>query len=191
GTLAYQVTSLVVSYTVLPFRPRITFRHFRDFFSFSAWLTAGQIVNVLNWRVEYLLIGKLLGAAPLGLYTVGNTLSTLPTREATAPLTQPIYAGLARVRADPARLTAAYQRAQALLAAVALPAGIGVAVIAEPLILLLMGEKWAPAIFIVQALASVFAFQTLGSLVQPLGMATGVTKLLFIRDSQMLVVRMP
>jgi O-antigen/teichoic acid export membrane protein len=191
GTLAYQITNLVVSYTVLPFRPRITFKHIRELFSFSIWLTAGQIVNTLNWRFEYLLIGKLLGATPLGRYTVGNTLSTLPTREATAPLTQTIYPGFAKVRDNPERLAAAYQRAQSLLAAVALPAGIGMAVIAQPLILLVMNEKWAPAIFIVQALASVFAFQTLGSLVQPLGMAKGQTKLLFFRDSQMLLVRMP
>ncbi|ACI56234.1 lipopolysaccharide biosynthesis protein [Rhizobium leguminosarum] len=191
GTLAYQVTNIIVSYTVLPFWPRITFRHARELFSFSLWLTAGQIVNTLNWRVEYLLIGKWLGAAELGHYTVGNTLSTLPTREATAPLNQTIYPGFSRVRHDPVRLTAAYQRAQALLAAVALPAGIGMAVVADPMIRLALGEKWVPAIFIVQSLASVFALQTLGSLVQALGMAKGQTKLLFIRDSQMLVTRVP
>ncbi|MBY3068894.1 oligosaccharide flippase family protein [Rhizobium laguerreae] len=191
GTLAYQVTNIIVSYTVLPFWPRITFRHARELFSFSLWLTAGQIVNTLNWRVEYLLIGKWLGATELGHYTVGNTLSTLPTREATAPLNQTIYPGFSRVRHDPVRLTAAYQRAQALLAAVALPAGIGMAVVADPMIRLALGEKWIPAIFIVQALASVFALQTLGSLVQALGMAKGHTKLLFIRDTQMLVTRVP
>ncbi|RFB90857.1 lipopolysaccharide biosynthesis protein [Rhizobium leguminosarum bv. trifolii] len=191
GTLAYQVTNIIVSYTVLPFWPRITFRHARELFSFSVWLTAGQIVNTLNWRIEYLLIGKMLGATQLGHYTVGNTLSTLPTREATAPLNQTIYPGFSKVRNDPVRLIAAYQRAQALLAAVALPAGIGMAVVADPMMRLALGEKWAPAIFIVQALASVFALQTLGSLVQPLGMAKGHTKMLFIRDTQMLVVRIP
>ncbi|EJZ17248.1 lipopolysaccharide biosynthesis protein [Rhizobium sp. Pop5] len=191
GTLAYQVTNIIVSYTVLPFWPRITFRHARELFSFSAWLTAGQIVSTLNWRIEYLLIGKMLGSTDLGHYTVGNTLATLPTREATAPLNQTIYPGFARVRNDPARLIAAYQRAQALLAAVALPAGIGTAVVADPLIRLALGEKWVPAIFMVQTLASIFALQTLGSLVQPLGMAKGNTKLLFIRDAQMLVLRVP
>lgn len=65
------------------------------------------------------------------------------------------------------------------------------AVVADPMMRLALGEKWVPAIFIVQALASVFALQTLGSLVQPLGMAKGHTKMLFIRDSQMLVVRIP
>ncbi|RUV85306.1 lipopolysaccharide biosynthesis protein, partial [Mesorhizobium sp. M5C.F.Ca.IN.020.14.1.1] len=86
---------------------------------------------------------------------------------------------------------AAYQRVQALVAAIALPAGIGVAGIADPLVRLTLGEKWAPAIFIIQSLASVYALQTLGSLVQPLGMAKGKTRLLFVRDTQMLFVRVP
>ncbi|RUM23149.1 lipopolysaccharide biosynthesis protein [Rhizobium vallis] len=191
GLLAYQLTNLVVSYTVLPFWPRITFRHARELFSFSVWLTAGQIVGTLNWRIEYLLIGKWMGSVQLGHYTVGNTLAMLPTREATAPLNQTIYPGFSKVRNDPVRLIAAYQRAQALLAAVALPAGIGMAVVADPMMRLAMGEKWVPAIFIVQALSAVFGIQTLGSLVQPLGMAKGQTKLLFIRDAQMLVLRVP
>lgn len=191
GTLVSQATNVVVSYMVLPFRPRITFRHMKEFFSFSAWLTAGQIVNTLNWRFDYLLVGKMLGGSALGYYSLGSNLAMMPTREATMPLTQTIYPGFASIRHDPARLAAAYQRVQALVAAIALPAGIGVAVIADPLVRLTLGEKWAPVIFIIQALASVFALQTLGSLVQPLGMAKGETRLLFIRDAQMLLVRVP
>jgi lipopolysaccharide exporter len=191
GTLVSQATNVIVSYLVLPFRPRITFQHMREFFSFSAWLTAGQIVNTLNWRFDYLLVGKMLGAPALGYYSVGSNLAMMPTREATMPLTQTIYPGFSSIRDDPPRLAAAYQRAQALVAAVALPAGIGVAVIADPLVRLALGEKWLPVIFIIQALASVYALQTLGSLVQPLGMAKGETRLLFIRDTQMLFVRVP
>lgn len=191
GTIATQLTNVVVSYLVLPFRPRITFKHIREFFSFSAWLTAGQIVNTLNWRFDYLLVGKMLGGTPLGYYSLGSNLAMIPTREATLPLTQTIYPGFSSIRDDPWRLAAAYQRIQALVTAVALPAGIGVAVVADPLVRLALGDKWEPAIFIIQALASVFALQTLGSLVQPLGMAKGETRLLFIRDTQMLLVRVP
>ena len=191
GTLATQATNVVVSYLVLPFRPRITFKHIREFFSFSAWLTAGQIVNTLNWRFDYLLVGKMLGGSALGYYSVGSNLAMMPTREATLPLTQTVYPGFSSIRDDPYRLAAAYQRIQALVTAVALPAGIGVAVVADPLVRLALGETWEPAIFIIQALASVFALQTLGSLVQPLGMAKGDTKLLFIRDTQMFCVRVP
>ena len=191
GMLVTQLTNICVSYMVMPFRPRITFQHVREFLSFSGWLTAGQIVNTLNWRFDYLLVGKLLNGAALGYYTLGGRLAMLPTREAITPLTQTIYPGFSKIRNNPERLAAAYQRVQALVTAVALPAGIGVAVIADPLVRLSLGEKWAPVTFIVQSLASVFALQTLGSLVQPLGMAKGQTRLLFVRDTQMLLVRMP
>lgn len=191
GTLAYQLTNIIVSYTVLPYRPRVRFTHTKELFSFSAWLTLGQIVNTLNWRIEYLIIGRFLGTASLGFYTVGSTLSSMPTRETTAPLNQAIYPGLAKVKDNPERLRTAYQRSQALISAIALPAGIGMAILAEPMIRLVFGEKWLPIIFIIQALASVYALQTLGSLVQPLGMALGNTRALFMRDAQMLVVRLP
>ncbi|MEI5679946.1 MULTISPECIES: lipopolysaccharide biosynthesis protein [unclassified Mesorhizobium] len=191
GTLVTQATNVIVSYLVLPFRPRVTFQHMREFFSFSAWLTAGQIVNTLNWRFDYLLVGKMLGGTALGYYSVGSNLAMMPTREATAPLTQTIYPGFSSISHDPPRLAAAYQRVQALVAAIALPAGIGVAVVADPLVRLALGEKWVPIVFVIQSLASVFALQTLGSLVQPLGMAKGETRLLFIRDTQMLLVRVP
>ena len=176
---------------MLPFRPRITFGHIGEFFSFSAWLSAGQIVKTLNWRFDYLLVGKVLGTTALGYYTFGSNLARMPTQEATAPLTGTIYPSFASIRDDPPRLAAAYQRVQALVTAIAMPAGVGVAVIADPLVRLALGEKWVPAIFIIQALSSVFAVNTLGSLVQPLGMSKGETKILFLRDTQMLLVRVP
>ncbi|HEU4485441.1 MAG TPA: lipopolysaccharide biosynthesis protein [Povalibacter sp.] len=191
GTVAMQFTNVLVSYTILPFRPRICFAHVRELMSFSIWLTAGQIVNTLNWRFDYLLLGKGLGVAELGHYSVGSNLAQTPTRETTAPLTKVIFPGFSSIRNDRERLAAAYQRAQAFVTAVALPAGIGTALIADPLIRLTMGEKWVPVIFVIQVLASVFALQTLGSLCEPLGMAHGETRLLFIRNLQMLFIRMP
>ena len=191
GTVAAQVISTAVSYTILPYRPRVGFRHFRDLMSFSIWLTGGQIVNTLNWRFDYLLIGRALGMSALGHYSVGSNLAQIPTRETTGPLTKVIYPGFSTIRDNPGRLAAAYQRAQALVTAIALPAGFGAALIADPLIRLAMGEKWEPVIFVVQVLAAVFALQTLGSLSEPLGMAQGETKLLFKRNVQMLLVRIP
>jgi O-antigen/teichoic acid export membrane protein len=191
GVLAMQLTNVLVSYAVLPFRPRICFDHVRELLSFSLWLTAGQIVNTLNWRFDHLLIGKGLSISTLGHYTVGSNLAQIPTRETTAPLTRVMFPAFSKIRGDAPRLSNAYQRAQALVTAIALPAGIGTALIADPLVRLSMGDQWLPAIFVLQALASVFALQTLGSLSEPLYMAHGETRLLFVRNLQMLAIRMP
>jgi len=191
GIVLSQLTYFALSYLILPFRPRVTVKHARELMSFSIWLTLAQIVNTLNWRFDHLLVGKFLGRADLGYYSVGSNLAAMPTRELAFPLTMTIFPGFAMIAGNRPRLAAAYQRAQSFVSAIALPSGIGAAILADPLVRLVMGEKWEPAIFIIQALAAVVALQTLGSLVQPLAMALGQTRLLFIRSAQMLALRLP
>ena len=159
--------------------------------SFSIWVGLGQAVNTINWRFDQLLAGYMLGNAQLGYYSVGDRLAVLPTREATQPLAQAVFPGFARLADDPPRLRAAYRRAQTALSAVALPAGVGFAVTAEPLVLLAMGEDWRPVIPVIQILASIFAVQTLATPVQPLAMGLGATRALFNRSVLTLAIRVP
>ena len=56
---------------------------------------------------------------------------------------------------------------------------------------LAMGETWLPVVFVIRILAAVFAIQSLGSLAQPLAMAAGRTQLLFKRDLQAFLYRVP
>jgi lipopolysaccharide exporter len=191
GILLGQFIGVVVSYSVLPFRPAFSIAHARELFSFSIWLTLCEAINTINWNFDQLLVGKFIGKTTLGYYTVGNNLAVMPTREATAPLIGTLFPAFSNLAHDPVRLAAAYQRAQALVTAVALPAGVGMALIADPLVRLAMGEKWLPAVFVIRILAAVFAFQTFGSLAQPLAMAAGRTQLLFKRDLQAFLYRVP
>jgi PST family polysaccharide transporter len=191
GTIAGQVASTAISYTVLPFRPKIGWKHGRDLFSFSMWLTLGDVINTINWKFDHMLIGAYLGRASLGYYTVGDNLAVIPTREVTTPLTATLFPAFSRLADQPERLASAYQSVQALVTAVALPVGVGVALVADPLVRLTMGEKWLPAVLVIQALSAVFALQTLGTLSQPLAMAAGETRLLFNRDLQAFSMRLP
>jgi PST family polysaccharide transporter len=191
GVVGGQLVGVVISYLLFPFLPRLSVRHGRELWSFSMWLTLGQIMNTINWRMDHLLIGGFLGRPTLGYYTVGDNLAVFPTREATAPIGQTLFPAFSQLVGDRVRLRVAYQSAQALVTAIALPLGVGVAVLADPMVRLLMGEKWLPAVIVIQILASVFALQTLGSANQPLAMATGDTKLLFKRDLQGFIFRIP
>jgi lipopolysaccharide exporter len=191
GILLGQLVGVLVSYTVLPFRPTFSIAHVRDLLSFSIWLTLCEAINTINWNFDQLLVGKFIGKTALGYYTVGNNLAVMPSREATAPLTGTLFPAFSNLADDPVRLAAAYQRAQTLVTAIALPAGVGMALIADPLVRLAMGEKWLPAVLVIRILAAVFAFQTFGSLAQPLAMAAGRTQLLFKRDLQAFLYRVP
>jgi PST family polysaccharide transporter len=191
GFVAGPIVRAVLSYRYAPHLPRLSWSAARELWSFSGWLTASQIINTLNWRLDVFLVGWFLGPKSLGYYTVGDNLAQMPTREAIAPLTQTLFPGLARVADSPERLRRAYQNAQSLITSIALPAGVGFALLAEPMVLLVMGEKWIKAVIVVQVLSSIFALQTLGSLVNPLAMATGNTRMLFWRDLLILSTRIP
>jgi lipopolysaccharide exporter len=191
GILLGQFVGVLVSYAVLPFRPAFSIAHARELFSFSIWLTLSNAINAINWNFDPLLVGKFIGKSALGYYAVGNSLAVMPTREATAPLTGTLFPAFSNLAHDPMRLTAAYRRAQTLVTAIALPAGVGMALIADPLVRVAMGETWLPAAFVIRILAAAFAVQSLSNLAQPLAMAAGRTQLLFTRDLQGFLFRVP
>lgn len=191
GVAAGQLLAVILSYALLPYRPHFSFAAGRELLTFSIWLLLGQIIQTLNYRFDTLFIGFFLGNGPLGYYTFGDNLAVLPTREATGPIAQTLFPAFTQMRGNPARLRQAYMRAQMLLVVVALPLGCGFALVARPLVVALIGEKWQPAVIIIQVLASVFAIQTLATTLPALAMAMGETRTLFRRDLANLIIRIP
>lgn len=191
GTVAGQLANTLISYTVLPFRPHFRLKHSKELLSFSIWLTLSKIINTINWNVDQLLIGTFVGKAELGHYAIGNNIASLPTREASEPLITTLFPAFSRINDQPERLAAAYQSAQSFLVAVVWPLGIGMAVVADPLVRLTMGDKWLPVVTLIQILAPVFAFQAIGNVAQPLAMATGRTSSVFKRDLKIFLFRVP
>lgn len=191
GTLATQIAGLIVSYCVVPFRPRPSLSKVRELWSFSAWVTLSYILNTINWKLDHLLIGTFISPKALGIYTVGDNLAGLPTRETIGPLEQALFPGLRQVTDDPERLRRTYARAQALITMIALPVGFGVGALARPLVELVLGPKWLEAVLIVQVLSCVFAVQTISSAVHPLAMAKGKTRMMFGRDVFGFCLRVP
>jgi O-antigen/teichoic acid export membrane protein len=191
GQAASEIITVIVTYILAPYRPRVTLSHARELLGFSVWLSLVQVIQTLNYRFDNLFIGYFLSSADVGQYSYGTNLALLPTREATAPIAQTLFPAFSLVRHDRERLRGAYTRAQTLLCAIALPIGIGFAAIADPLVHILLGDKWAPAVLVIQVLSSIFALQTLASSLHPLAMAIGETKALFRRDVANLAVRLP
>lgn len=191
SAVAVQIQSVLVSYLMVRYRPRIQLSQWRELIGFSVWVSFAQAVNTLNWRSDSMVIGYVLGNQPLGYYSFGDNLASMPTREATAPVAQTLFPAFSRLSDDLARLRSAYQRSQALLCVIAFPIGVGFALLAEPLVILTVGVKWLPAVVVIQALSGVFALQALASSAQPLAMAMGQTKSLFEISAINITVRMP
>jgi O-antigen/teichoic acid export membrane protein len=191
GSLASQLAQVVMSYILIHYTPRFSIKHWRNLFSFSSWLALSSGLNALNYRADQLALGAMLGPAPLGQYSMGDNLASLPVRESTAPISNVLFPAFSRLQDDPARLREAFLRSQRLLVAMALPIGVGFALVAGPFINLVLGPQWTAAALVAQILGAVFAAQAFSMPVTPLAMGLGRTRLLFVRDVVNIVVRYP
>lgn len=191
GTLVSQLSNLIISYALVRYRPRFSLGKARELLSFSVWLTLSQVVSTLNYRFDTLFLGMFVGKTSLGHYSFGDNLANMVTREATSPVANTLFPAFARITDDLHRMRAAYFKAQGVLFAIALPVGVGFAMIAEPLILLVLGEKWRGAIFVVQVVAAFAGLGTISAAYMPLALALGKTQALFNRDFFSFVTRIP
>lgn len=191
GMLAAQMASLILSYILIPYWPRLSLLYWRSLFSFSSWLGLSAGLRAINYRADHLAVGAVLGTAPLGQYTVGDNLASLPVRESMAPLAYVLFPAFSKLQDDPSRMRDAYLRAQRLLVAVALPVGVGFALVAGPLVELALGPQWSSAALVIQILSTIYALNALSTPLTPLAMGMARTRILFLRDIVNLFVRYP
>lgn len=181
----------ILSYLVVPYRPRLSLARSRELLGFSSWLFLGQAMNVLNWRFDQLIIGLFLPPAQLGAYSMADNVSAIPSRETTTPLVQTLFPSFARMQGDRPRLRHAYQIAQGAIGIVALPVAVGFMLLAEPMVRVALGPKWMIAVPLIEIIGLCYAMQTLVTGSRPLAMAEGATRALFVRDTWGLVLRVP
>lgn len=189
GNALGALLSTGLSYILVPYRPRFTLSRSADLMHFSGWMFVSQVANVVTWRFDQLVIGLFLPRAQLGAYSVADSLSAIPSRETTTPIVQALFPGFSRMQDDNSRLRKAYLTAQGAIGLVALPAGFGLGVLADPVVRLALGERWLMAIPLVEVLAFTYAIQTMTTGARPLAMALGDTRALFVRDMVGLVLR--
>lgn len=190
GSFSAQAIRVSLSYAVLPRIPRFSVRGTKELLSFSVWLTMSNGIKTATWRFDPLLLGLVMPQSSVGHYTFGSRLGSTPVRESLGPLRTLLFPAFARMQDEPVRMRRAYRDAQAVLFFFAMPMATGFAIVAEPVVLLTIGDKWLPAVPVIQAIALLSAFNQLENSF-PLAMSLGRTKAVFQRDLRVFAVRLP
>ena len=153
GTVVGQGLSTILSFVMHPYRPRLDTSSWREVFGFSKWNAVNAVAHAASLRAGDFLIGKLGGLAGLGLFNLANSIAFLTSSALGAPINRAVYPGYAMTAHDPARLRAAFYRVTAVIALVVMPAGVGMAAIADSLVSVVLGQKWQGAAPLVAVLA--------------------------------------
>lgn len=153
GMLTLRLARCIYSYFLHSGRPSLTLRAWRRLTSFSLWTWANMVVGFLRNRSDSMIIARMIGAAPLGVYSIAQEIATLSFSELIAPISQVLFPGFAAVRQSGSKVDSAYARALGGAFLLVLPATIGTAFVAEPATLLLFGRKWLEAVPLIRVLS--------------------------------------
>jgi len=163
GMATARLSGVALSYLVHPFRPRLGLSKARELFSFSGWVLANNFATVIFGRLPQIYVGRAFGAEPLGAYTVGSEIAQLPHTELVAPINRAMFPGYARLVGDLPSFRKVCVEGTAVLLIVVLPASAAVAILAGPIVRILLGTQWWQAVPIIQILALAGAFTALNA----------------------------
>ena len=153
GIVVSRMASVVLTYWLQEYRPRFSLAARGELFHFGKWLVVSGLLNFLGNRSADFLVGKISGANELGLFNLSYEVSNLPTSDLIAPINRAIFPGYARKAADPASLKRSYLEVIALIAALGVPAGVGIAAVADLMVPVVLGPNWIKAVPVVVVLS--------------------------------------
>jgi len=149
------------------------FRYWREIFTYIKSLIGTTLLQALGNDGDSLVIGKLLGNSALGIYDRAWKTSNLITQNLVAVIADVAMPSLSTLRSRPEALRQAYHRMLRFLAIVAFPLLIGMFVLADDLIMLLYGPKWAASVLPLRILIIFTLQRAVGSPVGTLYNAVG------------------
>ena len=135
-------------------RPKLRFSHasFKEMFSYGSKLLVSQLLDV-TWKNIYpLIIGKRFPAAELGFYSRANHYVKLPSTTFSGVIERVTFPMLVEVKQDDATLHRQFSMLFKLSAYIFFPLMAGFAILARPLIIEMLTEKWEPCIIYLQIL---------------------------------------
>jgi O-antigen/teichoic acid export membrane protein len=145
----------------------------RSILLFGMNVSAASLLWYLYSNADFAVVGKLLGPSELGYYSLAFGLMSLPVQKLTANVNKVAYPVFCRLQHDRARLRQWYLKLVTLLGLIAVPAMLGLSLVARDAIHVVLGAKWSPAVLPLQALSLVGALMVFGSSLPPLINALG------------------
>jgi teichuronic acid exporter len=122
---------------------------------FSISILASGILNRTSESVYYMIIGKIFSTFTLGIFSRANQLQGFPSTTLAILVGRVAFPVFSKLQHSPLRLKRALRNTLTMLSFLIFPIMIGIIVVAKPLILVILTEKWAATIPYLQLLAFV------------------------------------
>lgn len=157
--ITYYVIACLILSVLLPWRPKLIFnmKCAKKHFKFGWKLLASGLLDTIYQGTSDLLIGKQFSSSTLGFVSQGKKYPMALGTALNNTIQPVILSAIAKIQSDKKSVKTLTQRALKTSTFFIIPIMTLFAITAEPIVLLLLGEQWLPAVPFLQMYCFVYA----------------------------------
>jgi O-antigen/teichoic acid export membrane protein len=133
----------------------------QEMVSYGKHILGSELSRYFSSNIDYILVGSILGAGPLGFYTLAFNLSNYLVTHVAEVLSYIAFPAFASLQKDLHHARQVYLKMVQLIAALAMPILVTLALLATPLIVVFLGNKWQPAVVPLQIMVAAGIFRAI------------------------------
>lgn len=159
--LANQFMITVILWFTVKWRPKLifSFERIKRLFSYGWKLLVASLIDTLYMNLCSLIIGKIYNPAMLGFYNRGDQFPQIVVTSIDSSIQSVMFPALASEQDNKQRVKQLMRRSIVTSSFIVFPMMMGLAVIAEPLIKILLTDKWLPCVPFLQIFCASYALK--------------------------------
>ncbi|HET7031832.1 MAG TPA: lipopolysaccharide biosynthesis protein [Casimicrobiaceae bacterium] len=175
GSVSGRAAHFLLLWYLIPYVPRLRFgigfirRNVRvggSYFGLAA-------LNIVTSRMDTTTVGRAFGATELGYYQTAFALPEELRSRISLALQRVLFPAYARLQSDHRSFQEGVLQSLRVLAAITMPMGVGLAVLADLIVRTLYGEQWLPVVPLLQVIAIIGVTRALYGLLANIYKAKG------------------
>jgi len=146
-------------------RPSMVFsiKSFKGLFNFGSKLLLSGLISQTFENIYLLVIGRMFSATALGFYDQAKKFQQVPVATLAQVVGNVTFPAFSKIQDENEKLRLGFRKLIKLLVFINFPLMIGLAVMADPLLVVVLGDKWEPSVPYFQLLCIAGMIYTLHS----------------------------
>jgi len=155
GSVAGYFIFMITSFLLHPHKPKLemNFEKASEMFGFGKWILGSSALVFIATQGDDIYLGRVLGAAALGIYVLSYRLSNSPATEITHVIGQVTFPAYSKIQDEVKKLKKGLFRTLRTTLALSIPISIGIIVFIPEFTVYVLGEKWTEVIWPARILA--------------------------------------
>lgn len=152
---------------------KFSFAKFRELLAFAANCTGAGFLSYGINNFDNLMVGKFLGAVPLGYYNLAFNTVSQPETKITSQITNVIFPVYSMIKDDKERVRQAYLKTIKMITLITIPFVSILFVAAKDFVLVFYGSKWLAAVLPIKIMCLYGLMRALTSISSPVFLSQG------------------